>query len=867
MLITRGMQNSYVRGAQYCLHICCFAVSRYDGLLDEGTEIAIRRYQIKYGISVSGNIDDQTWGSMTSVIKAIQTALLKKNYYHGSVNGFASAVLFNNIKQFQAENGLTADGMVGSATRAKLMRSGSSEVSTSDLPLSQGSSGDKVLYLQYGLHIVCCSPNGIDGVFGQGTYTAVTKFQTKYNLDVDGIVGNSTWNKLCALITEIQTALNAADCNVGNVDGIAGPGTYSAVIKFQEENSLTPDGMVGPATRSLLLGSVDDGGTDAFPLSLGSSGPFVLSLQYALYICCCNPNGVDGSFGQGTEAAVKKYQTANSLAVNGIVDLVTWESLKGRIATIQKALVNRGYNTGGTNGIAGALTYNAVISYQTDSGLITDGMVGNATLAHLGISSGNTYGTISSVLSIGSTGSLTNYLQRILRFFGYLDVNVTGIFDDLTKTAVKSFQTSKGLDADGVVGPTTWNTIFSYYHVQAEGAGAEKMANVAAHELSWGFHEDNANNITPYGEWYGMNGEPWCAMFVSWCAKQAGILDGYGVSKVPRFAYCPYGVEWYRTRKKFYRANNDYKVRLGDTVFFWNTTDNAVGHTGIVVAATTTTITSIEGNASDGVKKRTYDKGNTYVYGFGCNDGPELVNTYIPPDETDKDAKRWDTVEKCLDSLDFQIPDSLPLSYNEELELVNLESLKVTLAVSPTYNYCEHNPGVYFSVSGGAIEDGIIASVHNFSASISHYTDVEQGLFELLSTIGYGGLALSIGSGYDEIRRKPFVSVLLSCKIDECPVDENTTIEVNFELKVVAYLDHQDMLAEEQVDQINEFLRKLELIGETGYAILAVAWSTIYAFGHEIKEAFANMSNDDIIAIILFSFIVVCLLGGFAVFA
>lgn len=52
------------------------------------------------------------------------------------------------------------------------------------------------------------------------------------------------------------------------------------------------------------------------------------------------------------------------------------------------------------------------------------------------------------------------------------------------------------------------------------------------YELSLGFREDNNNDITPYGEWYGMNGQPWCAMFVSWCALQAGTLGKLAVKKI-----------------------------------------------------------------------------------------------------------------------------------------------------------------------------------------------------------------------------------------------------------------------------------------------------------------------------------------------
>ena len=43
-------------------------------------------------------------------------------------------------------------------------------------------------------------------------------------------------------------------------------------------------------------------------LKTGDKGIQVTYLQYALHIMCCSPGGIDGTFGAGTEAAVRKYQ-------------------------------------------------------------------------------------------------------------------------------------------------------------------------------------------------------------------------------------------------------------------------------------------------------------------------------------------------------------------------------------------------------------------------------------------------------------------------------------------------------------------------------------------------------------------------------
>lgn len=782
MNLVKGTKDVRIRAAQYGVHMMCFVVNRFDGYFDDQTEIAIRRYQQKYGLAATGTLNDPTWASLLIEVKDIQSALRRKGFYSGAIDGIGDPETFNAVKSFQSANGLAADAMVGSATRAKLMRNGSSEVQPSDLPLSQGSSGDKVLYLQYGLYILCCDPNGVDGSFGAGTFAAVKKFQAKYGLAADGVVGTGTWNKLCSLITVIQSALNAAGYNVGTVDGIAGPGTYAALINYQAANGLVADGMAGPATRTSLLGEAGDGGTDSFPLSQGASGSIVLALQYGLFICCYDPNGADGTFGPGTASAVKKFQTKYGLSATGIVDTQTWEKLREKISPIQKALRNRGYILEGTNGVAGIQTYNAVISFQQSAGLVADGMAGNATLTALGLATGTGYGTTSAVLSLNSNGALTNYLQHLLRSLGYTTVNKTGVFDIATKDAVIAFQTSRYLDADGIVGPATWSAIFSAYSIPVAGTGVEKMVNIAKYELALAFQEDNDNNITPYGQWYGMNSEPWCAMFVSWCAHYAGVLN----TKVPRFAYCPSGVNWYADRGKFFRTTSNYKVRIGDTVFFWSTTDNAVGHTGIVIDAAPNTITTIEGNASNGVRQKTYSRYNTYVYGFGCNDGPVSQITYTPPTQEEIDEKCLNKFESLVKASSY-FPENGVLSLNHEIRIIDQPQLRVAVEFETSAEQFNNFPAAEtLQISnGGEITAGLIAEIEELEAQlVSGYT-VKDNFMEIFMEVGTGNAKLAY-STYMEGSKTWLKVSMAACSSVE--IDAYTSIEYSFILSV-AYSD------------------------------------------------------------------------------
>jgi len=60
----------------------------------------------------------------------------------------------------------------------------------------QGSVGIYVLTLQDALNALGYTGSGLDGYFGSGTRNAVIRFQRDYGLDPDGIVGCLTWEAL-----------------------------------------------------------------------------------------------------------------------------------------------------------------------------------------------------------------------------------------------------------------------------------------------------------------------------------------------------------------------------------------------------------------------------------------------------------------------------------------------------------------------------------------------------------------------------------------------------------------------------------------------------------------------------------------------
>jgi peptidoglycan hydrolase-like protein with peptidoglycan-binding domain len=105
-------------------------------------------------------------------------------------------------------------------------------------------------------------------------------------------------------------------------DGIFGPITDAAVRAFQQSRGLVVDGIVGDQTWPALIVQV----------ARGSQGDAVRAVQSELN--ARNLSGdpskglqVDGIFGPKTDAAVRAFQEAAGLDVDGIVGTFTWNAL------------------------------------------------------------------------------------------------------------------------------------------------------------------------------------------------------------------------------------------------------------------------------------------------------------------------------------------------------------------------------------------------------------------------------------------------------------------------------------------------------------------------------------------------------------
>lgn len=170
------------------------------------------------------------------------------------------------------------------------------------------------------------------------------------------------------------------------------------------------------------------------PLKTGSTGLDVQTIQTYLkrirrnYPAIPAITDADGTFGESTRAAVKKFQSIFGLASDGIVGKATWYKLSSLYTAVTRLAE---LDSEGTN---------------------------------LGI------GTVppAAVLREGSRGQDVITLQYLLDIISeyYPDipaVSQDGIFGAGTRQAVTAFQRRMGLAADGIVGPSTWNALYRAY--------------------------------------------------------------------------------------------------------------------------------------------------------------------------------------------------------------------------------------------------------------------------------------------------------------------------------------------------------------------------------------------------------------------
>lgn len=111
--------------------------------------------------------------------------LLQAHGHSVSADGVFGSGTRDAVVAFQRAKGLSADGVVGPATWGALV-----------VTVRSGSSGPAVRAVQVQLNKKRSAGLTVDGVFGSGTASRVTTFQSHAGIGADGVVGPTTWKNL-----------------------------------------------------------------------------------------------------------------------------------------------------------------------------------------------------------------------------------------------------------------------------------------------------------------------------------------------------------------------------------------------------------------------------------------------------------------------------------------------------------------------------------------------------------------------------------------------------------------------------------------------------------------------------------------------
>ena len=112
-------------------------------------------------------------------------------------------------------------------------------------------------------------------------------------------------------------------------------------------------------------------------------------------------------------------------------------------------------------------------------------------------------------------------------------------------------------------------------------------------------YQEGTNNDTIFGKWYGLNFNPWCAMYVSKCFAEGGAIELIQAQTKEGFASCDAGMKWFAKKNLLIPIG---QAEAGDIVFFQFDDDAQPDHVGIVKKNNTTlkTLEVYEGNTSSG---------------------------------------------------------------------------------------------------------------------------------------------------------------------------------------------------------------------------------------------------------------------------
>ena len=512
-------------------------------------------------------------GSEGAAVTALQSALEELGYLEEEeVDGKFGAKTEEALKLFQKRNGLTQDGIASQDLQLKLYEDTPKDTRgyrqyvrtvppVAGAVIREKSKGEPVTKLQTRLKELGYYEGDPTGVCDENTVAAIKLFEGKHGLVADGemsaadqqVLYGATAMEASVVVTPsptptvkpptktlrpgdkdeevklLQQRLKDLGYYTGNITGVYNDATTEAVKAFQKKSSLEEDGVLGPITRTVLYGvnaiyavptaiPVSTPAPTTTPLTpenvivirAGSMGEVVRRLQARLQELGYYTSRLDGVYLTDDIEAVRAFQSANGLKVDGkagyetqtalysdsairgnanvtsgetaLVSTLRYGSEGNEVTTLQNRLIALGYLAGSADGKFGRDTKSAVIAFQKANGLSADGVVGADTSAKL-YASNVVSNTVSSTqtLRVGAVSDAVRDMQNRLITLGYLENGeADGKFGVKTSLALIEFQKANGLSADGIAGTKTFAKLNSVSAITAGGTGNSTGSDTTA---------------------------------------------------------------------------------------------------------------------------------------------------------------------------------------------------------------------------------------------------------------------------------------------------------------------------------------------------------------------------------------------------
>ncbi len=516
-------------------------------------------------------------GSEGAAVTTLQSALAELGYLEEEdVDGKFGSKTEDALKVFQKRNGLTQDGIASQDLQLKLYEDTPKDTRgyrqyvrtvppVAGAVIREKSKGEPVTKLQTRLKELGYYEGEPTGVCDENTVAAIKLFEGKHGLVADGemsaadqqVLYGATAMEASVVVTPsptptvqpptktlrpgdkdeevmlLQQRLKDLGYYTGNITGVYNDATTEAVKAFQKKSSLEQDGVLGPITRTVLYGvNAIYAVPTAIPVSTptptttpltpenviviraGSMGEVVRRLQARLQELGYYTSRLDGVYLTDDIEAVRAFQSANGLKVDGkagyetqtalysdsairgnanvtsgetaLVNTLRYGSEGAEVTTLQNRLIALGYLAGSADGKFGRNTKSAVIAFQKANGLSADGVVGEDTSAKL-YASNVVSNTVSSTqtLRVGAVSDAVRDMQNRLITLGYLENGeADGKFGVKTSLALIEFQKANGLSADGIAGTKTFAKLNSVSAITAGSTGNSTGSGTASNTVA-----------------------------------------------------------------------------------------------------------------------------------------------------------------------------------------------------------------------------------------------------------------------------------------------------------------------------------------------------------------------------------------------